>query len=938
MIKGWSWLTGGASATFKTIQTPAGTSPVATGPNDILTLTSSDNSITITGNSTTDTIDLVSAGGSPGGSNTNVQFNDSGTFNGESDFIYDKTRNAVGIQTTDIDATALQVKSSVNGTVSPPSGLTATLVPEVVLTPGTPTPTVINPPTEPTIDSITEDVTGSGFQANCQTIFYEVYGYVEMNGAKYVTTTFASGSVSDSVCDGTSLFVVNIAFTPGANSDGYAFRRSLDGFSWSDFIVAGNSSPIQDNNSSNGEFLETFDAVAFTADGTTHYARAYNFGPSPAGVTYYSTTYNQGSYTDPNDGSKFAIRWDTTGGSNSNYKIVGAADQTSFDKQINSSSFFENVGFWNTLSPAVVTPAHYGYQAGTADFPRTYTLYNSKNYFGSSYYSASTSGTILDPGGSDYYAIDVDWTNGTNTTGYKLLRSPNPLGASGYTSGTAAVTKLDEKIDSWNVSSTLTPTSVPPTGMLIEHSTSSLTDPPYLELRASGGSKYGSVSITDPTGVQVARTGYDGNYNIYSANGVHIHKLSTGLSYAQFDDSGISLNSQGSTTGTTTLKAGASTVLTANNTNGSLSLGNPLSSTTVTVLVQAANSAEDALEIRRNSTSTQDLLILSDSASLPVAKFDYQGGFLGRSGTAAAPGIGFTADPDTGFFNGTNILGFTAGGTEQARLSTTGLSIKTTTQSAKLQIAAGSTSANSAPIKLMSGSLMTTAEAGAIEFLTDKLYFTITTGAARKEKTLNDIALTSGRVPFVTTNGRLTDDADMTFATDTLTVTKAEVKPGTASDTAKVGGSMFVNATAIGNVGTGEDDLRSYSVPANTLATTLDRINFSASGTIASSVNAKRIKVKFGATTIFDTGAAGIPISAAIDWVITGQVIRTGATTQKCFVTMNTNNATLASYADYATAAETLSGAVTLKLTAEAVSNDDVVQETMTVDWMPNNT
>ena len=32
--------------------------------------------------------------------------------------------------------------------------------------------------------------------------------------------------------------------------------------------------------------------------------------------------------------------------------------------------------------------------------------------------------------------------------------------------------------------------------------------------------------------------------------------------------------------------------------------------------------------------------------------------------------------------------------------------------------------------------------------------------------------LTSGRVPFATTNGRLTDDADMTFATDTLTVTK----------------------------------------------------------------------------------------------------------------------------------------------------------------------
>jgi hypothetical protein len=61
VIKGWSWSRGGGtSATFKTIQTPSGTSPVATGE-DILTLTSSDNSITITGNSATDTIDFVVA-------------------------------------------------------------------------------------------------------------------------------------------------------------------------------------------------------------------------------------------------------------------------------------------------------------------------------------------------------------------------------------------------------------------------------------------------------------------------------------------------------------------------------------------------------------------------------------------------------------------------------------------------------------------------------------------------------------------------------------------------------------------------------------------------------------------------------------------------------------------------------------------------------------
>jgi len=45
-------------ATFKTIQTDAGTSPVASSTSDTLTITSSDASVTITGNATTDTIDI----------------------------------------------------------------------------------------------------------------------------------------------------------------------------------------------------------------------------------------------------------------------------------------------------------------------------------------------------------------------------------------------------------------------------------------------------------------------------------------------------------------------------------------------------------------------------------------------------------------------------------------------------------------------------------------------------------------------------------------------------------------------------------------------------------------------------------------------------------------------------------------------------------------
>lgn len=49
---------GGASDSFTTIQTPQGTFPVATSPVDVLTYTSDDGSIVITGDETTDTIDI----------------------------------------------------------------------------------------------------------------------------------------------------------------------------------------------------------------------------------------------------------------------------------------------------------------------------------------------------------------------------------------------------------------------------------------------------------------------------------------------------------------------------------------------------------------------------------------------------------------------------------------------------------------------------------------------------------------------------------------------------------------------------------------------------------------------------------------------------------------------------------------------------------------
>jgi len=137
--------------------------------------------------------------------------------------------------------------------------------------------------------------------------------------------------------------------------------------------------------------------------------------------------------------------------------------------------------------------------------------------------------------------------------------------------------------------------------------------------------------------------------------------------------------------------------------------------------------------------------------------------------------IGFDCEDQS--FAGTTNLCFRQLGTNLTNIyqgkSSMGVNSAPT---ALLMLGAGTATANTAPLKFTSGTNLTSAEAGAVEFTGDDYYATITTGVARKGILLNDGSnLTSTRVPFATTNGRLTDNSNMTFATDTLTVTGLKV-------------------------------------------------------------------------------------------------------------------------------------------------------------------
>lgn len=140
-----------------------------------------------------------------------------------------------------------------------------------------------------------------------------------------------------------------------------------------------------------------------------------------------------------------------------------------------------------------------------------------------------------------------------------------------------------------------------------------------------------------------------------------------------------------------------------------------------------------------------------------------------------------------------------------------------------------------------------------------------------------------------------------------------------------------INTTVVGNITTGEDNLMSYTLPYNWLSTDGDSMPWKATFTIASTINAKRIRGKFGATTFFDTGAAGIPISTALTLYVKGEVIRTSGTAQYAYGLVDTNGVVLGAYTAEATPAETMAGAIVLQFTGEGVATDDIRQKYLKV-------
>lgn len=292
------------------------------------------------------------------------------------------------------------------------------------------------------------------------------------------------------------------------------------------------------------------------------------------------------------------------------------------------------------------------------------------------------------------------------------------------------------------------------------------------------------------------------------------------------------------------------------------------------------------LSVHAASGATSSMIVYNVDGSKREFLFDASGGYF-EVGADSVNGDLFAIADSIRASGPASIL---CGGAIAARagLYTTGGSNVSigmgTSVTASLHIRAGTTAAGTGPLKFTpsGAALLTTPEAGLVEVLNDKIYYDIPTGPTRKEFTLNDAALTSGKVPVATTNGRLTDGGatttELSYLSGVTSAIQTQLNQGSKTlftQTADQTVTNTVTETSILGTGVGSKTLSAnYLIAGKTIRIRIGGIY----STPALATPSVTIKVKYG-STILATVTTSSLLSGATNLEFDGEVMITCRTT-----------------------------------------------------------
>lgn len=138
-----------------------------------------------------------------------------------------------------------------------------------------------------------------------------------------------------------------------------------------------------------------------------------------------------------------------------------------------------------------------------------------------------------------------------------------------------------------------------------------------------------------------------------------------------------------------------------------------------------------------------------------------------------------------------------------------------------------------------------------------------------------------------------------------------------------------LTTAAVGNIGVGEDNLITYTLPENTVMTNSQYLKITAWGTTAANANNKRVRLYFNGAIIADTGALAANNK---DWLITATVLRLNSSIMQYSSIGQFNGAAVQT--DFATVGGMdYTIANTIKCTGEATANDDVIQSGFLIEF-----
>lgn len=149
------------------------------------------------------------------------------------------------------------------------------------------------------------------------------------------------------------------------------------------------------------------------------------------------------------------------------------------------------------------------------------------------------------------------------------------------------------------------------------------------------------------------------------------------------------------------------------------------------------------------------------------------------------------------------------------------------------------------------------------------------------------------------------------------------------------GGILAEGRTSVGNVGSGEDILLSYSLEANALSADGAEIEIVLSGVYAANANTKTLKVKFNGTIILTLGPAAVNNGQYEVRALVKRISSTHVRPYGLAITHNGIGTVVPTLVVRTTIATTFSGAVTILVTGEATSNDDITLTDYSIGWKP---